>query len=60
MNDSFFTTRQWYVNAASPTPKRLVLTLDRSGSMSGDRFMKVKEAAIAVLDSLGPNDEVGK
>ncbi|EDV27551.1 uncharacterized protein TRIADDRAFT_53363 [Trichoplax adhaerens] len=51
--------KQWYVNAASPSSKRLVLVLDRSGSMSGDRFLKVKEAATAVLDSLGPNDEIG-
>lgn len=34
----------------------LALVLDRSSSMSGDPFEKAKQAAIMVLDRLGPDD----
>lgn len=38
------------------TPVNVALVLDRSSSMSGDKFEKAKEAALMVLDRLGPDD----
>ncbi len=43
------------VETARP-PVNLVLVLDRSGSMSGDKIAKAREAAIAALRRLGPQD----
>ena len=37
-------------------PVNLTLVLDRSGSMSGSKIQKAKEAAITALRSLGPQD----
>lgn len=37
-------------------PVNLTLVLDRSGSMSGNKIAKAREAAIAALRSLGPQD----
>ena len=39
-------------------PLNLVLVIDRSGSMSGDRIEKVKESLIALSKKLGPKDLV--
>lgn len=48
---------------APPAPKRnerpavnLAIVLDRSGSMSGEKLAKAKDAAIEALRRLGPND----
>lgn len=43
------------VEAARP-PVNLTLVLDRSGSMSGNKIAKAREAAIVALRSLGPQD----
>jgi len=43
------------VEIARP-PVNLTLVLDRSGSMSGNKIAKAREAAIAALRSLGPQD----
>ena len=40
----------------SRPPVNLTLVLDRSGSMSGNKIAKAREAAIAALRSLGPQD----
>lgn len=40
----------------SRPPVNLTLVLDRSGSMSGDKIAKAREAAIAALRSLSPQD----
>jgi Ca-activated chloride channel family protein len=40
----------------SRPPVNLTLVLDRSGSMSGDKIVKAREAAIAALRSLDPQD----
>jgi len=41
---------------AQRPPVNLALVLDRSGSMSGDKIAKAREAALAALDRLGPQD----
>jgi len=38
---------------------RILLVLDISGSMAGDKLLQVKTAATAVLDVFSPNDQVG-
>ena len=38
-------------------PRRLVLTLDRSGSMGGDKIEQARQALIYVLKRLRPQDE---
>jgi Ca-activated chloride channel family protein len=40
------------------TPVNVALVIDRSGSMTGDKIAKAKEAAIQVIYRLGPNDIV--
>ena len=40
------------------TPVNVAIVLDRSGSMSGQKMRKAKEAAIMAVDRLGPNDIV--
>jgi Ca-activated chloride channel family protein len=43
-------------SASKRTPVNLALVLDRSSSMSGDKIEKAKQAAMMVLDRLGPDD----
>jgi Ca-activated chloride channel family protein len=38
---------------------RILLVLDVSGSMAGDKLVQAKAAAMAVLDIFSPDDEVG-
>lgn len=60
--------RPWYVETASPTPKDIVIVIDKSGSMefeynmhAGRYLMAIaKEAAKTVLDTLNPKDRVSK
>jgi Ca-activated chloride channel family protein len=40
------------------TPVNVAIVLDRSGSMSGQKMRKAKEAAIMAIDRLGPQDIV--
>jgi Ca-activated chloride channel family protein len=40
------------------TPVNVAIVLDKSGSMSGDKLRKAKDAAIASIDRLGSNDIV--
>ena len=40
------------------TPVNVAIVLDRSGSMSGEKIAKVKEAALMALEKLGPRDIV--
>lgn len=42
--------------ATNRPPVNLALVLDRSGSMSGDKIEKAKQAALMVVDRLQPND----
>ncbi|XP_064640200.1 VWFA and cache domain-containing protein 1-like isoform X2 [Lineus longissimus] len=56
--------RPWYVAAATPTKKEVVVVIDKSGSMgnthSGITLMEIaKNAADTVLETLGPDDLVG-
>src|SRR6478735_8807887 len=41
------------------TPRTLVVVLDRSGSMSGDRLNGAKKALIELVDRLEPTDRFG-
>ncbi|MBW2277324.1 MAG: VWA domain-containing protein [Deltaproteobacteria bacterium] len=40
------------------TPINVAIVLDRSGSMSGEKIRKAKEAALMAVDQLGPEDIV--
>jgi Ca-activated chloride channel family protein len=40
------------------TPINVAIVLDRSGSMSGQKIRKAKEAALMAVDQLGPDDIV--
>ncbi|EDO46979.1 predicted protein [Nematostella vectensis] len=58
--------RPWYVDAAAPKPKNVVLVVDSSGSMAekhtanGKTWLQMAiDAAKAVLDTLNPRDKVG-
>lgn len=54
----FLYSRSWYVETASPVNKNLVIIIDRSGSMSGKRMKLAIDAALTVLDTLSPQDNV--
>ena len=54
----YLQSRSWYVETASPVNKNLVIIIDRSGSMSGTRMRLAIEAALTVLDTLSPQDNV--
>lgn len=49
--------RPWYI-AASSGPKNVVMVLDTSGSMSGQRIDLLKKAAIRVIQTLTVSDRV--
>ena len=51
--------RPFYVETATPEPKDVVLVIDHSGSMSGERLRVAKEAAKTVLRTMNPRDKVG-
>ena len=40
------------------TPVNIALVLDKSGSMTGEKLRKAKDAALASIERLGPNDIV--
>ena len=42
--------------ASARGPINLAVVIDRSGSMGGDKIERAKEAAMMVVDRLGPND----
>ena len=43
----------------APLPKDLVLVLDRSGSMEGEKIVQARDAALFILRNLGPDDRFG-
>ena len=47
--------RPWYVTATSGA-KNVILLIDTSGSMYGDRMTLAKSAATAVINTLSNND----
>ncbi|XP_078343118.1 VWFA and cache domain-containing protein 1-like [Oculina patagonica] len=51
--------RPFYVETATPEAKDVVLVIDTSQSMIGDKLYNAKEAAKTVLDTLNPKDQVG-
>ena len=51
--------RPFYVETATPEPKDVVLVIDHSGSMSGERLRVAKQAAKTVLRTMNPRDRVG-
>ena len=50
--------RPFYVETATLEAKDVVLVIDTSRSMVGDKIDKAKEAANTVLDTLNPKDKV--
>ena len=55
--------RPFYVHTATPSPKDVVIIIDKSGSMGhtheGQTLMQIaKNAGISVLETLSPNDRV--
>ena len=50
--------RPFYVETATPEPKDVVLVIDHSGSMRGERIRVAKEAAKTVLRTMNPRDRV--
>lgn len=51
--------RPFYVETATPDAKDVVLVIDTSASMTGQKMYIAKEAANAVLDTMNPKDQVG-
>jgi len=51
--------RPYYVETATPEAKDVVLVIDISASMSGEKLYIAKEAAKTVLDTMNPRDQVG-
>ena len=51
--------RPFYVETATPDAKDVVLVIDISASMTGDKLYTAKEATKTVLDTLNPRDQVG-
>ena len=52
--------RPFYVETATPEPKDVVLVIDTSGSMYGNRITVAKAAAKTVLSTMNPRDRVSK
>jgi voltage-dependent calcium channel alpha-2/delta-3 len=52
-----FRTSSWYIDSAT-SPKDVVILLDSSGSMAGERREIAKSVVSAILDTLGNNDFV--
>ena len=50
--------RPFYVETATPEPKDVVLVIDTSGSMGGNKILLAKEAAKTVLSTMNPRDRV--
>ena len=50
--------RPFYVETATPEAKDVVLVMDTSWSMTGEKLDVAKEAAITVLDTMNPKDQV--
>ena len=50
--------RPFYVDNATPEAKDVVLVIDTSWSMVGDKLAVAKQAAKTVLDTLNPKDQV--
>ena len=50
--------RPYYVETATPEAKDVVLVIDTSASMVGEKMYIAKEAAKTVLDTMNPKDQV--
>lgn len=46
------------VPGAARAPVNLALVIDRSGSMAGEKIVRAREAALALLGRLGPHDRL--
>ncbi|XP_048728643.2 VWFA and cache domain-containing protein 1-like [Ostrea edulis] len=51
--------RPYFVSSTTSTPRDVVLVLQMSASMRGDKLNEAKHAAITVLESLSVNDKIG-
>ena len=52
--------RPFYVETATPEAKDVVLIIDTSASMIGEKLVIAREAANTVLDTMNPKDHVSK
>ena len=52
--------RPFYVETATPEAKDVVLVIDTSASMIGEKLVIAREAANTVLDTMNPKDHVRK
>lgn len=50
--------RPFYVETATPEAKDVVLVMDTSWSMNGEKLKVAREAAKTVLDTMNPKDQV--
>ena len=50
--------RPFYVETATPEAKDVVLVIDTSASMVGEKMYIAKESAKTVLDTMNPKDQV--
>ena len=65
MSDTLWFTGKWTVDAtlgaveaAAGPPRHVVLAVDVSGTMKGDPIAAAREAALALVDRLGPKDRL--
>lgn len=52
------TCRPFFVSSTATTPRDVVVVLETSASMRGDKFFDAKHAVLTVMETLGIKDRV--